>query len=110
MMEEFALVLAPLSGLASGVKYLTVIKLLGLDDGIVLLDFHLPLRENVCLGKVFDQTIDPVVSVVWLSDHMGSQISHLLTVIGETFWQGCLMASRRHQIDFLIPLSKEQKW
>jgi hypothetical protein len=110
MMEAFALVIAPLSGLASGVKYLAMIKLFGLDDGIVLLDFDLPLRENVCLSKVLDQTIDPVVSVVWLGDHMGSQIFHLLTVFGEAFWQGCFMASRRHQIDFLIPLSKEQKW
>ena len=89
--ESLLLILIPLSTLAPRVKYLAVEELLSFDDGKVLVDLDLPLRQKIGLGKMLDQVVDAVEPVVGVSDHLGSKISHSIGIFCEIRREGRLM-------------------
>ena len=109
MRESPALVLAPVPLLSSGIEYLAMVELLGLDNGEVLLDLDLPLAEHVGLGEMLDQIVNAVVSVAGLSDHVASKVPHLVGILSKVLGKGCFVAARWDKIDFLASLSHEKK-
>jgi hypothetical protein len=105
-----ALIVSPCTLIVLGVEYLRVVKLLGNDVGEVLVDFELPLVEEAGLGKILNELVDAVEAVLGLSDHVATEIAHLVGVPGEASWEGGFMATRGDQMNVLASLLQLEDW
>jgi len=83
---------------------LRVEKLLCDNIGKVFVDLELPLVEEAGLGEIFNKLVDAIKAILGLSDHLATEITHLVWVLGEIFWQGCFMATRWDQMDVFASL------
>lgn len=110
MLEFPAFVLCPFSLVSLGIEYFAIVELLCLDGGKIALNLHLPLTENVGLSEMLDKVVDAVVSIDGLSDHLASQVSHPVGILGEILRKSRLMASRWHQVNVLASLLQVEKW
>jgi len=86
-----------------------VIELLGFDLSKVLVDLDLPLTQKICLGKMFDQVVDTVVSVIGLSDHVRSKVSHSVRIFCKVLWKCGLVATRGHEVNVLSSLGQVEE-
>jgi hypothetical protein len=91
------------------VKDLCMIKLFSLNLSESLLDWKIPFIENSSLMEILNQSTYSVVPVIGLSDHMFSQATHIVCILGEIFGQTCFMASWWQQIYVLVSLSQSEK-
>lgn len=105
-----ALIVSPCTLIVLGVEYLRVIKLLGNNVGKVLVDFELPIIEETGLGEILNKLVDAIEAILGLSDHVATEITHLVRVLGETSWQGGFMATRRDQMNVLASLLQLEDW
>ena len=94
--EPLLLVLLPVPLVSFRVKYLAMKKLLGLDVSKVAVNLELPVVQEVILLEMLHQVVDSVESLIRLSDHVGSQITHFFAILGEIRGQASLLAKRGH--------------
>ena len=106
MREFLLLILLPSSGLVSGVKNLGVVHLLGSDLSKLRIDLDLPVVKELSLGEGLNEVANSHESLLGLSDHLLSEISHLVGVLGEVLREASLMASGWDEVHGLISLSK----
>ena len=85
-------------------------KLLGNNISEVLVDFELPLVKKFPLGKILNQLIDAVEAILGFSDHVTTEITHLVCIVGESRWKGRFMATRRDQMNILASLLQLEDW
>jgi hypothetical protein len=93
---EFSLfIVGPISlAIIPGVKYLTMVELLGPDLSHYFVHLDIPCTKLVCFCKRLDQTQDPAVSVNGLSDHVFSEIAHFVSVFCEVGRETGFVATR----------------
>lgn len=97
-MEELLLFvgLPILSTIVIGIKNLDVVELFSLNLSKVLINLHLPLREQISLGKTLNQITNAAIPIIWLCDHISAKLSHLVSVLGEICRKAGFVASRRN--------------
>jgi len=78
------------------------------DSSEVLVNLELPLVQEARLSEALNESVDAVIAVLGLSDHVGAMITHLVCIPGKTSWQGGLMAARGDQVYVLASLFQPQ--
>jgi len=104
------LIVSPCTLIVLGVQYLRVEKLLCDNIGKVLVDLELPLVEVAALGEILNKLVDAIEAILGLSDHLATEITHLVCVLVEINWQGGFMATRWNQMDVFASLLQLEDW
>ena len=70
----------------------------------------MPFVEKLAVGEFLNQLIDAVEAILGFSDHVTTEITHLVCIVGESRWKGRFMATRRDQMNILASLLKLEDW
>lgn len=104
VIELFALIIFPRADIILRVQNTRVKKLPGKNSGEILADFHIPAFQEVHLVKILNQSVDSVKAILWLWCLLAADVAHFIFIIGETWRKGCLIATRRNQMNILVSL------
>jgi hypothetical protein len=84
--------------------------LLGYNVGEVRVNCELPLVEKASFSEVLNEQVDAVVAILGLSDHVASEVTHLVGILCEASWKGGFVATRWDQMNVLSSLSQLEDW